>query len=62
MGFGAQFWIQIIAYAVSIGALYGSISTRLKYMEKKIDVHNRLVERMYNCESRLKVIEKEMEQ
>lgn len=54
-----QFWIQILAYAVSIGCLYGGISTRLKVLEKKVDCHNHLVERMYKVESRLKYLERE---
>lgn len=56
-----QFWIQIIAYAVSIGCLYGALSTRLKVLEKKVDIHNHLVERMYNVEAKLKVMEERAE-
>lgn len=56
-----QFWIQIIAYAVSIGCLYGALSTRLKVLEKKVDIHNHLVERMYNVEAKLRVMEERAE-
>ena len=52
-----QLWIQIIAYAVSIGCLYGAISTRLKVLEKKVDIHNHLVDRMYKAERKIEVLE-----
>ena len=55
------FWIQIVAYAVSIGVMYGGISTRLKVLEKKVDCHNHLVERMYNIEAKIAVMEAEHE-
>lgn len=54
-----QFWIQIVAYAVSIGVIYGGISARLKVLEKKVDCHNHLVERMYKVENRVKNLERE---
>lgn len=56
-----QFWIQIIAYAVSIGCLYGALSTRLRVLEKKVDCHNHLVERMYKVENRLDIIDHDKE-
>lgn len=56
-----QFWIQIIAYAISIGVIYGGISTRLKVLEKKVDCHNHLVERMYVVEKRLDIIDHDKE-
>lgn len=56
-----QFWIQIIAYAISIGVIYGGISTRLKVLEKKVDRHNHLVERMYVVEKRLDIIDHDKE-
>ena len=60
--FDAQFWIQMVAYAISIGAVYGTITTRLKYMEQKLDKHNHLVERMYDCEKRLDLIDERMKE
>jgi hypothetical protein len=56
-----QFWIQIVAYAVSLGCLYGALTTRLKVLEKKVDIHNHLVERMYKVEAKLKVMEERVE-
>lgn len=55
-----QLWIQIIAYAVSIGCLYGAISTRLKVLEKKVDIHNHLVDRMYKAETKIALLEEEI--
>ena len=52
-----QLWIQIIAYAVSIGCLYGAISARLKVLEKKVDIHNHLVDRMYKAENKIELLE-----
>ena len=52
-----QLWIQIIAYAVSIGCLYGAISTRLRVLEKKVDIHNHLVDRMYKAENKIELLE-----
>ena len=52
-----QFWIQIVAYAISVGCLYGALSTRLKVLEKKVDIHNHLVERMYKVEAKLHLME-----
>ena len=52
-----QLWIQIIVYAVSIGCLYGAISTRLKVLEKNVAIHNHLVDRMYKAESKIEVLE-----
>lgn len=52
-----QFWIQIVAYAVSLGCLYGALATRMKVLEKKVDIHNHLVERMYRVEAEIRRME-----
>jgi len=49
-----QFWIQIIIYALSFGSVYGSFRTRLNYLEKKMDVHNQLQDRMVAVEQSAK--------
>lgn len=49
-----EFWIQIVLYGVSIGVIYGTINTRLKYMEEKLNKHNHLVERMVVVEQSTK--------
>ena len=53
-------WIQIIAYAVSIGCVYGGISARLKSLEKKVDKHNNVIERMYKAEGRIDTLERHL--
>lgn len=49
-----EFWIglliQLIVYGVSIGVIYGTVKTRLNYIEKKLDKHNNVVERTYKLE------------
>ena len=53
-----EFWIStvisLLAYAISLGAVYGSIKQRLKYLETKMDKHNCLVERMVVVEQSCK--------
>lgn len=56
-----QLWVELVAYAVSVGCLYGALSTRLKVLEKKVDIHNHLVERMYFAEMKIKLIEEKLE-
>ncbi|MFA9380271.1 MAG: hypothetical protein ACERKO_04340 [Acetanaerobacterium sp.] len=45
-----EFWIQIIIYAVSFGALFGQFQTKIRYIEKKLDKHNNFIERLYKLE------------
>lgn len=54
MNLSIEFWIQIVVYAVSIGSFAGVILTRLKYIEKKQDKHNSLIERMVIVEQSTK--------
>lgn len=49
-----EFWIQMLVYAVSLGSFGGVVLTRLSYLEKKMDKHNNLVERMVACEQSAK--------
>ena len=50
----SEFWIglliQLVVYGVSIGVIYGTVKTRLDYIEKKLDKHNNVVERVYKLE------------
>ena len=48
-----EFWVQMLIYGATLGTAVGAILTRLKYMEKKIDKHNGLIDRMYKAEGRL---------
>ena len=56
---GNEFWIglliQLVVYGVSIGTIYGIMRTRLDYIEKKLDKHNNVAERVYKLESDSKV-------
>ncbi len=56
MNLSTEFWIQLIAYAVSIGSFAGVILTKIHYLEKKMDKHNGLVERMVVVEQSLKSV------
>lgn len=51
---GEDFWIgliiQLVVYGVSIGVIYGTVKTRLNYIEEKLDKHNNVVERVYKLE------------
>jgi len=49
-----EFWIQMVVYALSMGSLAGTILTKIKYLEKKMDAHNGLVERMARVEQSTK--------
>lgn len=51
-----QTLIQLIAYALSVGCLYGAVSARLSVLEKKVDVHNHLIDRMYRAERDISLI------
>lgn len=56
-----QLLVELVAYAVSVGCLYGALSTRLKVLEKKVDIHNHLVERMYRVESKMDLLEEKVD-
>ena len=46
-----EFWVQMVIYAVTIGSFAGTVLTRIKNLEKKMDKHNNLVERVTKCEA-----------
>ena len=54
INFGIQFWVQMFVYAVSFGIMYGSFKTKLDYLEKKMDKHNQLQDRMAVVEQSVK--------
>ena len=64
-------WVQIIiAFLAFLGTLIGSIAGiltankltnyRIEQLEKKVSVHNQLVDRMYNVEKREDVMEEKI--
>ncbi len=46
MQFDVQFWVQILIYVAGFAAMWGNVTTRLNYLEQKMDKHNNLQERM----------------
>lgn len=61
----------VVAMLSLVGTLIGSLAGiltankmtnyRIEQLEKKVEAHNRVVERMYNVETRLAVDEEEIE-
>jgi hypothetical protein len=49
-----EFWVQMIVYALSMGSFAGTILTRIRFLEKKMDKHNGLLERMVAVEQSAK--------
>nr|DAM46231.1 MAG TPA: hemolysin [Caudoviricetes sp.] len=52
--FSTEFWIQVVVYAVSFAAAWGSMTTRIKQLEQKVDKHNNVIERVYKVEESTK--------
>ena len=52
--FSSEFWTQSVLYAVSVGAIYGGLTYRIKSLEEKVNRHNSLIERMYKVEESAK--------
>lgn len=49
-----EFWVQMIIYGISMGSFAGAILTKIGYIEKKVDQHNALIERMVKVEQSTK--------
>lgn len=58
-----EFWIgliiQLCTTIAGVGVMYGTIKTRLNYLENKLDKHNHVVERMYAAERDIAILKKE---
>ena len=54
MELSQEFWAQIIIQFIFLAFFAGAICTKLGYIEKKQDKHNRLIERMYVVEESTK--------
>jgi len=50
----SEFWIQMVVYALSMGALGGTILTKIGYLEKKMDAFGELGERVAVAEQSTK--------
>ena len=60
--FDTSFWVQILVYAVTFAATWGSVTQRLKMLEQKVDKHNNVVERMAITEQSLKSAWKQIDE
>ena len=49
--------INIVIYLLGLAAVWGSIQQRVKTLEKKMDKHNCLVEKVYKLEKDQAVVE-----
>lgn len=54
MNADTSFWIQMVVYALSFGAMYGAVTTRLETLEATVAKHNNIVERTYKVEESTK--------
>ncbi len=54
MNLSNEFWIglllQMLMSGIYFGIIYGSITTKLKYMERKLEKHNNFAERVIALE------------
>lgn len=60
--FDTSFWVQMMVYAVTFAATWGSLTQRLKALEQKVDKHNNVVERMAVTEQSLRSAWKQIDE
>jgi len=53
MELSTEFFLQILVYTVSFGSMAGVILTKLKYIERKQDKYNNIIERTFKLENNL---------
>ena len=51
---GLEFSGDLVVYLLGLAAVWGSLLQRVNALEKKMDKHNNLVERMYQVEEQTK--------
>lgn len=56
---GLNFSGDLVVYLLGLAAVWGSLLQRVNALEKKMDKHNNLVERMVAVETRLDKLEGE---
>ena len=56
---GLNFSGDLVVYLLGLAAVWGSLLQRVNALEKKMDKHNNLVERMVAVETRLDKLEDE---
>ena len=52
---------DVIIYLLGLAAMSGTIWTKISLLEKKVDKHNSVIERVYKLEGQVKNLEKENE-
>lgn len=58
---GLNFSGDLVVYLLGLAAVWGSLLQRVNTLEKKMDKHNNLVERMVAVETRIENIERDTE-
>lgn len=53
--------ITVCTILISIGSVYGALSTKITMLTKQVEKHNSVVERMTAAETRISGIEKEID-
>lgn len=53
--------ITIIAYAISIGTMYGKLSAEIKSLRHDVEKHNGVIERQYHLETEFEKDKAELE-
>ena len=48
------FLLQVAIYLITFGTFGGTILTKISALEKKVEKHNNVIERLYVCEESLK--------
>ena len=56
---GLSFSGDLVVYLLGLAAVWGSLLQRVNALEKKMDKHNNLVERMVAVETRLNNLEEQ---
>ena len=62
MEVSTEFWVQILIYGVTFGTVFGSIKTKLNYLENKMDKYNNIQERMIIAEQAVKSAHKRLDE
>lgn len=50
---GLTFTGDVVIYLLGLAATAGALMWRIKELEKKVDKHNNMIERMYKVEDRI---------
>lgn len=58
---GLTFTGDLVVYLLGLAVVWGSLLQRVNVLEKKMDRHNNLVERMVAVETRIENMERETE-